>query len=332
MSQNDAEKRLNDMMESIRKDFGDTAVFTGDDVPSADVDVIPSGSLNLDRAIGVGGMPRGRSIEIYGPESSGKSTVAMSVMAQAQQMGLTAAYIDTEHAMVPEWAEKIGVDMSKLIISQPESAEQALNICRQMIKSNQVGTVVIDSVAAMATQAELDGNIGDATVAVQARIMSEALKKLCHDVYTSRSSLIFINQIRENINASGYAPREVTSGGRALKFYASVRIDLRRIESVKRGEAVIGNRVRARVQKNKVAAPFQTAEFEILFDRGIDKVGEYIDHAIKQGHIVRRGSHYYRNDSSIGQGREGLRTRLNEDQELMEAIQQEVQESLAAPS
>ena len=325
-----SEDRLEKMMASIRSEFGDDAVFAGDAVQSAHVDTIPSGSINLDRAIGVGGIPRGRSVEIFGPESSGKSTLALSTMAQAQKMGLTAVYIDTEHAMVPEWAEKVGLDLSKLIISQPESAEQALNICRRMIKSNLIGVVVLDSVAAMATSAELEKDIGDATVAAQARMMSQALRNLCHDIFTSRASLIFINQIRENINATGYAPKEVTSGGRALKFYASLRIDLRRIESVKHGEANIGNRVRARVVKNKVSAPFRTAEFEILFDRGIDQVGEYIDQALKQGHISRKGSHYYRQEVSIGNGREMMRNNVRDDPELLEAIKTEVMAGLNA--
>ena len=324
------EDRLEKMMTSIRTEFGDDAVFAGDAVMAADVDTIPSGSINLDRAIGVGGIPRGRSVEIFGPEASGKSTLAMSIMAQAQKMGLTAAYIDTEHAMVPEWAEKLGLDLPKLIIAQPESAEQALNICRRMIKSNLVGVVVLDSVAAMATSAELEKDIGDASVATQARMMSQALRNLCHDVFTSRTSLIFINQIRANINATGYAPKETTSGGRALKFYASVRIDLRRVESVKQGEIDIGNRIRARVVKNKVAPPFRTAEFEILFDHGIDQVGEYIDHALRQGHINRKGSHYYREEVSIANGREMLRNNVKNNPELLEALITEVTAGLNA--
>ena len=327
-----ADANLEKLIEAIRKAHGDDAVFVGDEVPTANVDVIPSGSLNLDIAIGVGGVPRGRPVEIYGPESSGKSTLAISVMAQAQKMGLMAGYIDTEHAMVPEWAEIIGLDLAKLIISQPESAEQALNVCRTMVKSNSFGIVVVDSVAAMATEAELENNIGDATVAVQARIMSEALKKLCHDVSTSRTALIFVNQIRENVNATGYAPRETTSGGRALRFYTSVRIDLRRIESVKKGEQFVGNRVRARVVKNKVAAPFKTGEFEIMFDRGIDQIGEYVDLALKRGHITRRGNQYYRAEDglSLGAGRENTRNKLQENAELLDSIKTLVHASIDA--
>ena len=320
---------MQELIEAIRKIHGDDAVFVGDAVPDADVDVIPSGSLNLDRAIGVGGIPRGRSIEVFGPESSGKSTLVISIMAQAQKMGLMAGYIDTEHALAPEWAETIGLDLSQLIISQPESAEQALNVCRSMVKSNRFGVVTLDSVAAMATEAELENNIGDATVAVQARIMSDALKKLCHDVFASRTALIFVNQIRDNINATRYAPRETTSGGRALKFYSSVRIELRRIESVKQGEKFVGNRVRARVIKNKVAAPFKSGEFEIMFDRGIDQAGEYIDHALRLGSITRRGSHFYLDDKSIGNGREMVRRNLLEDEELMEKIREQVNTGLA---
>jgi recombination protein RecA len=310
----------------IEKQFGQGAIMRLGEATHTHVEVIPTGSLALDLALGVGGVPRGRITEIFGPESAGKSTVAQHIVAQAQKLGGTAAYIDVEHALEPTYASGIGVNVNDLLVSQPDTGEQALEIAEALVRSNAIDIIVVDSVAALVPRAEIEGEMGDALPGLQARLMSQALRKLTGAVSRSRTALIFINQLREKIGVVFGNP-EVTPGGRALKFYSSVRIDLRRVESLKQGNQVIGSRVRAKVVKNKVAAPFRQAEFDILFTgthAGISREGDLIDLGVELAIIKKMGAFFSYGDLRLGQGRENAKAYLRENPSLAEEIEQQV--------
>lgn len=305
----------------IEKDYGKGAVMRlGEMGHNLTADAIATGSLGLDLALGVGGIPRGRVTEIFGAESAGKSTLAIHIMAETQKAGGTAAYIDVEHALDPGYAANCGLDSEQLLIAQPDSAEQAMDITEQLVRSGAVEAIVIDSVAALVPQAEIEGDMGDAHVGLQARLMSQALRKLTSTIHRSNTAVIFINQLREKIGIS-YGNPEVTPGGRALKFYSSVRIDLRRIESIKQGAEIIGNRVRARIVKNKVAAPFRVAEFDIMFSRGISKMADLLDLGVVDGIVKKSGAFYSYGDTRLGQGRENSKDFLSNHPEIADSIE-----------
>lgn len=292
-----------------------------------DIQVIPTGCLDLDMALGVGGVPRGRVVEIYGPESSGKTTVALHIVAEAQKMGGVAAFIDAEHALDPVYARKLGVDVDQLYVSQPDTGEQALEICEALVRSGAIDVVVIDSVAALVPKAEIDGEMGDSFVGLQARLMSQALRKLTGIINKTNSTCIFINQLREKVGVM-YGNPETTPGGRALKFYASVRIDIRRGEQLKDGTTVVGNRTKAKIVKNKVAPPFRTAEFDILYGEGISKEGSLLDSAVALDIIHKSGAWFSYGDQRIGQGRENTRKFLKENAEIAAEIDKLVRAEL----
>ena len=318
---NDRDKTLELALAQIEKAFGRGAVMRmGDSSSGNTVRSIPTGSIALDLALGVGGLPRGRIVEIFGAESAGKTTLAMSAIAEAQAAGGQAAFIDVEHAMDPAYARLIGVDVEKLLISQPDSAEQALEITEYLIRSGALDIIVVDSVAALVPAAELEGDMGDMQIGLQARIMSQALRKLTGIIHKTDTVCIFINQLREKVGVVFGNP-EVTPGGRALKFYSSVRIDLRRVEAVKVGQDIIGNRVRARVVKNKVAAPFRKAELEIMFKSGISKEGSLLDLGVENGIIRKSGSFYSYDDVRLGQGREASRQFLKTNTDIRNQIE-----------
>ncbi len=314
-------------IDQITKDFGKGAIMRlGDDSARLNVSSIPTGSISLDIALGIGGIPRGRITEIYGPESAGKSTLAQHIIAQAQQTGGMAAYIDVEHALDPEYAAKCGININDLLISQPDTGEQALEICEALIRSNALDIVVVDSVAALVPRAEIEGDMGDSLPGLQARLMSQALRKLTGAVARSNTALVFINQLREKIGVMFGSP-ETTPGGRALKFYASVRIDIRRVESLKQGTTFIGNRVRAKVVKNKTAPPFRQAEFDIMFtneEHGISREGDILDLAVQFEVVKKLGSFYSFGDQRLGQGREASKGYLREHLEMRDAIEEKV--------
>ena len=305
----------------IEKDYGKGAVMRLGEMSNQLVnDAIPTGSLTLDVALGIGGIPRGRVTEIFGAESAGKSTLAIHIMAETQKAGGIAAYVDVEHALDPNYAGNCGLNLDELLIAQPDSAEQALDITEQLVRSGAVDAIVIDSVAALVPQAEIEGDMGDAHVGLQARLMSQALRKLTSAIHRSHTAVIFINQLREKIGIS-YGNPEVTPGGRALKFYSSVRMDLRRVESIKQGSEVIGNRVRARIVKNKVAAPFRLAEFDIMFSLGISKMGDLLDLGTAQGMVKKSGAFYSYGDTRLGQGRENSKEFLAQHPEIAASIE-----------
>ncbi len=308
----------------IEKDYGKGAVMRlGEAYQRFATDMIPSGSLALDVALGIGGIPRGRVTEIFGAESAGKSTLAIHIMAETQKKGGIAAYIDVEHAMDPGYAENCGLNLDDLLISQPDSAEQALDITEQLVRSGAIDSVVIDSVAALVPQAEIEGDMGDSHMGLQARLMSQALRKLTSTINKSRTAVIFINQLREKIGIS-YGNPEVTPGGRALKFYSSVRIDLRRIESIKQGSEIVGNRVRARIVKNKVAAPFRVAEFDIMFNKGISRMGDLLELGAAEGIVKKAGAFYSYGDTKLGQGRENSKDFLTQHPEIADSIESRI--------
>ncbi len=325
---NDKMKALDLAMTQIDRQYGKGSIMRlGDDSVKIAVDVIPTGCLTLDACIGIGGIPRGRITEVFGPESSGKTTLALHVIAQAQKAGGYAAFIDAEHALDPLYAAKLGVNTKDLLVSQPDHGEQALEITETLVRSNAIDVIVIDSVAALVPRAELEGEMGDSHVGLQARLMSQALRKLTGAVSKSNTAVIFINQIREKIGVMFGNP-ETTTGGRALKFYTSLRLDIRRIATIKEGNANIGSRTRVKVVKNKMAPPFKETEFDLTFDQGISYVGDILDSAVEAGFIQKSGAWYSYGDERIGQGRESAKTYLNENKELLTKIEQQVRAHL----
>ena len=321
-------KRALDMaLASIEKQFGKGAIIRMGERAQQNIQVIPTGCLDLDLALGVGGLPRGRVVEIYGPESSGKTTVALHVVAEAQKVGGVAAFIDAEHALDPVYARKLGVDVDQLYVSQPDTGEQALEICEALVRSGAIDVVVIDSVAALVPKAEIDGEMGDSFVGLQARLMSQALRKLTGIVNKTNCTCIFINQLREKVGVM-YGNPETTPGGRALKFYASVRIDIRRGEQLKDGANVVGNRTKAKIVKNKVAPPLRVAEFDILYGEGISKEGSLLDNAVALDIIHKSGAWFSYGDTRIGQGRENTRKYLKENPEVAAEIDRLVRAEL----
>ena len=318
---NDAKKAVLDRaLNEIVKRYGEGSIMRLGEAHSMQVDAIPTGSLSLDLALGVGGIPRGRITEIFGPESSGKTTVCQHIVAECQKRGGTAAFIDMEHALDPKYAARCGVKIDELLISQPDTGEQALEIAETLVRSGAVDLVVIDSVAALVPRSEIEGDMGDPTMGVQARLMSQALRKLSGAINQTKTAVVFTNQLRQKIGVMFGSP-ETTTGGMALKFYASVRLDIRRVQSIKVGAEIVGNRVRVRVVKNKVAAPFRTAEFDIMYNEGISKAGDILDLATTLEVIDKRGSFYSYKDTRLGQGREASKNFLNENPEIMEEIE-----------
>ena len=323
-------KNLDLAISSIQKEFGETAIMRMGDEHCMDVDVIPTGNLLIDRALGVGGLPRGRIVEIYGPESSGKTTLTLTAIAQAQRRGGLAAFIDVEHALDPQYARKLGVNLDDLLVSQPSSGEEALQICEALVRSNAIDVVVLDSVAALVTKQELEGEIGDSTVGTQARLMSAAMRKLTALISKARTVCIFTNQIREKIGVMFGNP-ETTPGGRALKFFSSVRMDIRRIGQIKATDgSVQGNRTRIKVVKNKVAPPFTEAEFDIMYNEGISSVGSLLDLALEYNLIQKRGSWFSYDGEQLAQGRDGAKEALRADEKLYAEIEDKVKEQLHA--
>ncbi|MBO4682254.1 MAG: recombinase RecA [Bacilli bacterium] len=312
-------KTLEETLREIEKVFGKGAVMRLGDRTAVDVDVIPSGSLLLDEALGVGGYPKGRIIEIYGPESSGKTTLALHAIAECQRLGGQAAFIDAEHAIDPVYAKNLGVDIDSLVLSQPDSGEQALAITEMLASSGGVSLIVVDSVAALVPQAELDGEMGDSSVGLQARLMSKAMRKLTAVLNKNNCAIIFINQLREKVGVM-YGNPETTSGGRALKFYASIRIDIRRTEALKQGSDIYGNTCKIKIVKNKVASPFKTCEVDIIYGKGVSKEGEILDRAVELGLIKKSGAWYEYNGSKIAQGRDAGKTYIAENPELQEEL------------
>ena len=314
---------LQEAVDEIKEKFGDGAIMKLKDVIAVDVDVIPTGSISLDIALGVGGVPRGRVIEIYGPESSGKTSLALHILAEAQKQGGVGAFIDAEHALDPDYAKKIGVNVQDLLISQPDSGEQALQIVETLVRSGEVDVIVVDSVAALVPQTEIDGEVGEFQIGLQARLMSQVLRKLSGIISKTKTVVIFLNQIRMKIGIMFGNP-ETTSGGMALKFYSSVRIELRRLAQIKKGDEIIGNRMKAKIVKNKVAAPFKVTEFDIYYNEGISKLSDVINTGLKVGIIKKSGSWFQYEETKIGQGMEGAKTFLKENPEVAEKIKKQV--------
>jgi recombination protein RecA len=321
----DKNKALDAALSQIERAFGKGSIMKLGQNEVIEIDSVSSGSLGLDIALGIGGLPRGRVIEIYGPESSGKTTLALHVIAEAQKLGGTCAFIDAEHALDPGYARKLGVDLDDLLISQPDTGEQALEITDTLVRSGAIDVLVIDSVAALVPRAELEGEMGDVHVGLQARLMSQALRKLTSSIARSRCMVIFINQIRIKIGVMFGNP-ETTSGGNALKFYASVRLDIRRIGQIKDRDSVVGNQTRVKVVKNKVAPPFKVVEFDIMYGEGISKVGELLDHGVNVGIIEKSGSWFSHDSQRIGQGRENAKRFLRDHPEMADAIEQKIRE------
>jgi len=322
-------KNLELAITHIQKEFGETAIMRMGDEHRVDVDVVPTGNLLIDRALGVGGFPRGRIVEVFGPESSGKTTLTLTAIAQAQAKGGLAAFIDVEHALDPQYAKKLGVNVDDLLVSQPSSGEEALQICETLVRSNAIDIVVLDSVAALVTRQELSGEIGDSTVGAQARLMSAAMRKLTSFIAKARTVCIFTNQIREKVGVMFGSP-ETTPGGRALKFFSSVRIDIRRIGSIKATDGtVMGNRTKLKVVKNKVAPPFTEAEFDIMFAEGISSVGSLLDLAIEYNLVLKRGSWFSYNGNQLAQGRDAAKEALKADKDLYLELEDKVKELMA---
>ncbi len=330
MASGERDKALDTALSQIKRRFGDGAIMKMGEAPGIHVEAIPTGSLALDIALGIGGIPRGRVTEIYGPESSGKTTVAQHIIAEAQKMGGVAAFVDVEHALDPSYAEKCGVNVDDLYIAQPDTGEQALEIAEALIRSGAVDVIVIDSVAALVPRAEIEGEMGDSHPGLQARLMSQALRKLSGTIKRSNTALVFTNQLRQKIGVLFGNP-ETTSGGMALKFYSSVRLDLRNAEAIKDSGEMIGTRIRARVKKNKVAPPFRKAEFDIMYNAGISKAGDVLDMAVERDIIDKRGSYYYYDDDLIAQGRENTKNELQDNPSVLLRIENEVREAAGLP-
>ncbi|MDP4181031.1 MAG: recombinase RecA [Bacillota bacterium] len=321
-------KALEMALGQIEKQFGKGAVMKLGESTHMNIEVIPTGALGLDIALGVGGVPRGRIVEVYGPESSGKTTVALHIVAEAQKAGGEAAFIDAEHALDPVYAKKLGVDIDNLIVSQPDTGEQALEIAEALVRSGAIDVIVIDSVAALVPKAEIDGEMGDAHVGLQARLMSQALRKLAGVISKSKTTAIFINQLREKVGIMFGNP-ETTPGGRALKFYASVRLDVRKIETIKQGSEMVGNRTKVKVVKNKVAPPFKEAEFDIVYGEGISREGNILDVAVNLDIVNKSGAWFSYNGQRIGQGRENSKQFLKENKELTKELESKIRESFS---
>jgi recombination protein RecA len=331
----DKEKALSTAIAQIERAYGKGAIMRMSDRPSVQIDAIPTGSLSLDLALGIGGIPRGRIVEIYGPESSGKTTLALHIVAEAQKLGGEVAYIDAEHALDPVYAEALGVDINSMLISQPDTGEQGLEIAEHLVRSGAVDVVVVDSVAALVPRAEIEGEMGESFVGVHARLMSQALRKLAGAISKTNCVVVFINQLREKIGVV-YGNPEVTTGGRALKFYSSVRIDVRRVQTLKVGDQMIGNHTRAKVVKNKVAPPFREAEFDIMYGEGISKEGELVDLGVELGLVEKSGSWFSMGETRLGQGRDNVKNYFKEHPEeakqLDEAIRARAEELLGKNS
>lgn len=319
---------LDAVLSQIKKEFGELSIMRLGGAEHANIPVISTGALSLDLALGVGGLPRGRIVECYGQESSGKTTLALHVVANAQKAGGVAAFIDAEHALDPGYAKKIGVNLDDLLVAQPNSGEEALSICEQLCKSGALDVIVVDSVAALTPQAEIDGNMGDSHMGLQARLMSQAMRKLTGVLNQTKTLCIFTNQVREKIGVMFGNP-ETTTGGNALKFYASVRLDIRKVTGIKDGDQIIGNQVRVKVIKNKVAPPFRKTEFEITFGEGISKVGEIVDLGVEYGIIQKSGSWYSYNGSKLAQGRDATKSLLKDNPELMEELEALIKQAIA---
>jgi len=324
-------KNLEEAVEEIKQRFGEGAIMKLKEVRAVDVDVIPTGSISLDQALGVGGVPRGRVIEIYGPEGSGKTTVSLHILAEAQKQGGVGAFVDAEHALDPDWAKRIGVNVDDLLISQPDSGEQALQIIETLVRSGEVDVIVVDSVAALVPRAEIAGEMGEFQIGLQARLMSQALRKLSGIISQTKTVVIFLNQTRMKIGVMFGNP-ETTPGGLALKFYASVRIDLRRIAQIKHGEEIIGSRIKAKIVKNKVAAPFKTTEFDIYYNEGISKSADLLNTGIKLGLIKKAGSWLQYENTKLGQGMEASKNFLKENPEIAEKIKKALFDSIGKQS
>ena len=324
---NDKKKALQTALAQLDKSFGKGTVMRLGDRPEMNVEAVPTGSLALDAALGIGGVPKGRIIEIYGPESSGKTTLALHILAECQKMGGEVAFVDAEHALDPVYAEALGVDINNMLVSQPDTGEQALEITDALVRSGAVDAVVVDSVAALTPRAEIEGEMGDAFVGLQARLMSQALRKLAGTINKTNCVVIFINQLRMKIGVM-YGNPETTTGGNALKFYASVRLDVRRTESIKEGGNVIGNKTRVKVVKNKVAPPFREAMFDIMYGQGISKWGELVDLAVEMDIVQKSGSWFSMGDERIGQGKESVKTFLQSNPEIAEEVEAKVRENL----
>ncbi|MSS77228.1 recombinase RecA [Anaerococcus sp. AGMB00486] len=324
---NDKEKALSQAFKNIEKKYGKGAIMKMGEAPKIDVSVIPTGAINLDMALGVGGLPRGRVVEIFGPESSGKTTLTLHCIAEDQKLGNTCAFIDAEHALDAEYAKRLGVNIDELILSQPDTGEQALDITESLVRSAAVDLVVIDSVAALVPRAEIEGEMGDSHMGLQARLMSQALRRLTGVISKSNTTVIFINQLREKIGVMFGNP-ETTTGGRALKFYSSVRLDIRRIKTIQQGDQMIGNRTRVKVVKNKVAPPFKVVEFDIMYGTGISKSGVILDAAADKDIVEKAGSWYSYKGEKLGQGRENVKELLEKNEELLSQIEQELRNSI----
>jgi recombination protein RecA len=331
MSDTERDKALDSALIQIKRRFGDGAIMKLGESTATEIEVIPTGSLALDLALGVGGVPRGRILEVYGPESSGKTTLCQHIIAEAQRAGGVAAFIDVEHALDPSYAAKCGVDVENLLISQPDTGEQALEICEALVRSGAVDVVVVDSVAALVPRAEIEGDMGDSHVGLQARLMSQALRKLAGAISRSHCVVVFTNQLRHKIGVMFGSP-ETTSGGMALKFYASIRLDVRRIEAIKSGGDVVGNRTRIKVKKNKVAPPFKEAEFDIMYNEGISRLGDILDVAVEYQIVDKRGSYFLYGEERLGQGRENAKEFLVEHPEVADAIDNQVRHAAGLPS
>lgn len=322
----ESKEKIREAVEAIKEKFGEGAIMKLGEVRAVDVEAIPTSSLALDLALGVGGIPKGRIIEIFGPEASGKSTLALHILAEAQKRGGVAAFVDAEHALDPDYGRRLGVNVDDLLISQPDTGEQALDIVEALVRSGKVSAIAIDSVAALTPRAEIEGEMGDQQIGLQARLMSQALRKLTAISAKARTSIIFLNQTRMKISTFGFGNPETTPGGKALKFYASVRIDLRPIAKIKRGEEIIGNRIRAKVVKNKVAAPFRTAEFDIIYNEGISKFSDILNTGIKYNVIQRKGNTFEFEGTKLGTGQEAAKNFLAQDPKIIEEIKKKVRE------
>ena len=321
------EKALESALKQIKKDFGEGSIMKLGDNQDMNVEVISTGSINLDAALGQGGVPRGRIVEIYGAESSGKTTIALHIAAEAQKAGGIVAFIDAEHALDPVYAKALGVDIDELLISQPDYGEQAMEIADMLVRSGAVDLIVVDSVAALVPKTEIDGEMSDQQMGLQARLMSKALRKLTGSLNKSKTTMIFINQIRDKIGGFGFGPQTTTTGGKALKFYSSVRMEVKRVGSVKQGDEAIGNETVVKVTKNKIAPPFKEAAFQIMYGKGISRVGEILDMAIAKDIVAKSGAWFSYGDIRLGQGKENVKARLENEPELMEKIEAEVRKT-----